>query len=311
MQCNNNSLNIHPRWHDYLQYPLALGVDLFFNYRHMRILKNTSYLFLFFAIAFCSTHCKSGLVTTSNGCYNLIKSGQDQLRAADYNDALANFNEVLKKCDAYDAKQSGFAGKAGALNGLHQYNDALTAAQDGLKIDASNVDMMFEKASAELGLGMNAAAKTDLQTVISLTEKNRNTAQRATIYAKIAAMDSREGQYADAQNYIGQAIRQDPGNLDLLVLQGDIYTSAGNFSSAIDSYNQAISKGKNDGSASKGKVEALIKMYQAKYNTNNANDMAAKMASSEKQQVCDAIKSGLAQGMKDMNIEMAQIAICK
>jgi tetratricopeptide (TPR) repeat protein len=255
--------------------------------------------------------CKSGLVTTSNGCYNLIQSSQAQNRAGDYTSALANFNEILKKCNSYDAKQPAYAGKAEALNGLHQYNDALAAAQEGLKIDKTSLDNLFEKANAELGLGMNAEANADLQTVVSLTEKNRNTSQRATIYAKMAALDSRQQRYADAQNNIRQAISLDPNNLDLYVLQGDIYTSQENYSSALESYNLAISKGKNDGSAWKAKVEALIKMNQAKYKTNDANTLGSKMNSSEKQNLCDAIRSGLAQGMKDMNIEMTQLAICK
>ena len=85
-------------------------------------------------VAFCVlifVHCKSGLVTTSNSCYNLINSSNDQNKAGDYSSALANFNEILKKCDAYDAKIPAYAGKAAALNGLHQYQDALAAAQEG------------------------------------------------------------------------------------------------------------------------------------------------------------------------------------
>src|SRR5258706_7421211 len=131
--------------------------------RNIRILSVIS----FFILVLIS--CKSGLVTTSNGCYNLIQSSQAQIRAGDYNDALANFNEVIKKCDAYDAKEDGYAGKAAALNGLKQYNEALAAAQEGLKINKTSIQSLFEKASAELGLGMNAEAKSDLQTVVSLT----------------------------------------------------------------------------------------------------------------------------------------------
>lgn len=271
-----------------------------------------SFLFsLLLSSSFLLTNCKSGLVTTSNGCYNLIQSSQAQNRAGDYNSALANFNEILKKCDAYDAKGAAYAGKAEALNGLHQYSDALAAAQQGLKLDKTNIECLFEKASAESGLGMNSEARADLQTVVSLTEKNRNTAQRATIYAKMAALDSRQQQNSDALHNIQQAISLDPNNPDLYILRGDIYTSSGDFSSAAESYNLAISKGKNDGPAWKAKIESIIKMYQAKYKTNDANSLAARMNSSEKLNLCDAIKSGLAQGMKNMDIEMTQLAICK
>jgi tetratricopeptide (TPR) repeat protein len=274
-------------------------------------MKKLSLFFLFLLSALLLIRCKSGLVTTSNACYNLIQSSQAQNRAGDYSSALANFNEILKKCDSYDAKLPAFAGKAEALNGLHQYNDALAAANEGLKIDKNSISCLFEKANAELGLGMTSEANADLQSVVSLTEKNTNTAQRATIYAKMAALDSRQQRYSDALNNIRKAISLDPNNLDLYILQGDIYTSSGNFSSAIESYNLAISKGKNDGPAWKAKVESIIKMNQAKYGTNNASSLAAKMSASEKQRLCEAIKSGLANGMKDMNIEMTQLAICK
>jgi tetratricopeptide (TPR) repeat protein len=267
-------------------------------------------IILFFTELFVC--CKSGLVTTSNSCYNLIKSSDDQNKAGDFNSALANFNEILKKCDAYDAKIPAYAGKSEALNGLHQYNDALAAAQEGLKLDKSSINNLFEKASAEMGLGMYEEAKADLQLVISLTEKNRNATQRATIYAKIAALDSRQKQWVDAQKNVQQAISLDPNNGDLYILQGDIFASSGNFPSALESYNRAINiQGNQSGPAWTAKVEAIIKMNQAKYGTSDANTLASKMNVSEKQNLCGAIKSGLAQGMKSMNIEMLQISVCK
>ena len=256
--------------------------------------------------------CKSGLVTTSNSCYNLIKSSNDQNKAGDYNSALANFNEILKKCDAYDAKIPAYAGKAGALNGLHQYQDALAAAEEGLKLDKTSIYNLFEKASAEAGLGMNTEAKADLQSVISLTQKNQNTAERAAIYAKIAALDSRQQQWSEAQTNVQSAIGLDPNNADLYTLQGDIYTSSGNYSSATESYNKAIAiGGSQSGNAWKAKIESMVKMYQAKYGTSDANTLASKMNSSEKKNLCEAIQSGTNQGVKNMNIDLLRVAICK
>ena len=255
--------------------------------------------------------CNSGLVTTSNSCYNLITSSNAQNKAGDYSSALANFNEILKKCDAYDAKIPAYAGKAGALNGLHQYQDALAAAQEGLKLDKNSIYNLFEKASAEAGLGMTAEARTDLQSVISLTEKNRNTAERAGIYAKIAALDSRQQQWSEAQSNVQSAIGLDPNNADLYILQGDIYTSSGNYSGAIESYNKAIAMQGNQTGAWKAKIESMVKMNQAKYGTSDANTLASKMNSSDKKNLCDAIQSGSSQGVKDMNIDLLRVAICK
>jgi len=158
---------------------------------------------------------------------------------------------------------------------------------------------------------MNAEAKTDLQSVVSLTEKNRNTAERAGIYAKIAALESRQKQYSDAQSSIGSAIGLDPNNADLYILQGDIYTSSGNFTNAIESYNKAITMQGNQSGAWKAKIEAIAKMNQAKYGTSDANTLATKMTSAEKKNLCDAIQSGISQGVKDMNIDLLRVAICK
>ena len=269
-------------------------------------------ILLVFSIIFLSAGCKSGLVTSSNSCYNLIKSSDDQNQSGDFSSALANFNEILKKCDAYDAKIPAYAGKARALNGLRQYDEALAAVKEGLKLDKNSIDNLFEKANAEMGLGMNAEAKTDLQTIISLTEKNKNTSQRATIYAKIAALESHQQQWNDAQTTVQQAISLDPANGDLFILQGDIYSASGNYSSSFASYDKAINiLAYASAPAWKAKIEAIIKMIQAKYNIHDASGLGAKMSTSEKQNLCGAIKSGLASGLKSMDIEMTQAVICK
>src|SRR5437588_6497776 len=91
-------------------------------------------------LLFVFTQCKSGLVTMSNGCNDLISEGQVQNKAGNFSAALDNFNKVLQKCDAYDAKEKGYAGKAAALNGMAQYNDALDAANKGLAINKSSLD---------------------------------------------------------------------------------------------------------------------------------------------------------------------------
>ncbi len=50
-------------------------------------------------------NCRSGLVTTTNACYDAVKQGTAYNEAGDYSAAAEQFNTVLKKCDAYDAKE--------------------------------------------------------------------------------------------------------------------------------------------------------------------------------------------------------------
>jgi tetratricopeptide (TPR) repeat protein len=258
-----------------------------------------------------ATQCKSGLVTTSNGCTSLINAGQSQNKAGNYTAALDNFNTVLKKCDAYDAKEKGYAGKAAALNGLHQYNDALTAANAGLKINGSSLDNLLEKASAELGLGMTDNAKADLGAITNLTGKNRNTAQRATIYSKIAETETKQQLYADALQHIGEAISMDPSNLNFYLQRGDINVAAGDLSTAISNYDEAIAKGKDDAEGWKAKTTALVKLYQKKYGTENADVLKKKISSADKTTLCSTIRTAQGKGLKDIQIDLVQATICK
>ncbi|MBS1933908.1 MAG: tetratricopeptide repeat protein [Bacteroidetes bacterium] len=264
-----------------------------------------------FLAASLFSNCKSGLITASNGCYNLIQTAKSQNKSGNYNDALNNFNTVLKKCDAYDAKEAGYAGKANALNGLGQYNDALDAANAGLKINNTSIDNLFAKATAELGLGMNKEAKSDLNTIAGLTQKNQNITERATIYAKMAEVDMKQQMYSSALQNIQAAISMDNSNLDFYMQRGDINAASGNLSEALSNYEEAIAKGKNDAEAWKSKTITLIKVYQKKYNTDNVDVLAKKLSSTEKQNLCNSIQTGQDKGMRDINIDLAQSSICK
>jgi len=195
-------------------------------------MKNFSIVILIsFALFF--SKCKSGLVTTSNSCYNSIQQGQAANKSGNYSNALDIFNQVLQKCDAYDAKEKGYAGKAEALNGMKNYDEALAAANQGLIINKSSVDNLFEKASAELGLGRTADAKADFSTITDLTQKNKNVKERATIYEKMAEIDLAQKMYDDAINNIQQAIALDPDNANFFMIRGDIKATQENFDAAI------------------------------------------------------------------------------
>jgi tetratricopeptide (TPR) repeat protein len=263
------------------------------------------------AILLAFAQCKSGLVTMSNGCYDLINQGQAQNKSGNFTAALANFNTVIRKCDAYDAKEKGYAGKAAALNGMLQYNDALDAANKGLAINKSSLDNLFERANAELGLGRNVDAKADLSTIILLTGKNQNKAQRATIYSKMAEVDLRQQQYDQALQNIQQAISIDNSNLQFYMQQGDINVATGNYPAAIGNYDDAIAKGKNDAEAWKAKTTAIIRMYQKKYKTDDAGVLGKKIDAADRQTLCNSINTSKQIGVRDMAIDLVQLSVCK
>ncbi|HEY4207455.1 MAG TPA: tetratricopeptide repeat protein [Puia sp.] len=228
-------------------------------------------------LSLTAIQCKSGLVTMSNSCYDMINTGQSQNNAGNYSAALDNFSKVLSKCDAYDAKEKAYAGKAAALNGLHQYNDALTAANAGLKINGSSLDNLFERANGELGLGMRDDARADLNTILNLTAKNRNTAQRATIFARIADVETRQQLYSDALQHIGEAIDMDGTNANF--------------------YGQ--------------RAVTLLSMYEKKYGTSDAATLKKKISASDKQALCTGIQTAQSKGLRDVQVDLVQATICQ
>lgn len=276
---------------------------------------STKKIYLFICLAFCSllfANCRSGLVTMTNACYNAIKEGNAYNDAGNYSDAVDKFNIVLKKCDAYDAKEKGYAGLATAYNGMQQYSEALNAANAGLKISSTSVDNMFQKATAELGLNMKAEAKADFAKVIDMTTKNRNVKDRATIYAKIAELDLKQNMYSDAMNNVDAAIQTDNTNADFYILKGDVYAAQSMYSDAITAYNQAVTYGGNSAKVWQAKVEAEVKMMQKKYNTgSNTSDLAAKISAADKQMLCTDISQAKNYGVHVQNIDLLQLAICK
>jgi tetratricopeptide (TPR) repeat protein len=275
-------------------------------------MKTIPNLIFFGFMSLLMANCRSGLVTMSNSCYKSIDAGKAANQAGNYSAALDQFNQVLSKCDAYDAKEKGYAGKAEALNGLGQYNDALTAANEGLKVNGNSIDNLFQKASAALGLKMNADAKADLARIIDLTQKNQNVKERATIYAKMAELDLKQDMYSDAMNNVQAAMSADSSNADFYILQGDIYAAQSDYASAMSSYNQAITVGGNTAAIWQAKVEAETKSFQKKYATgSNAADLAGKMSAADKQTLCTDISTAKSNGVKVQSIDLLQISICK
>ncbi len=265
----------------------------------------------FIAFIVIQTGCKSGLVTTSNSCYNLLTQADASQRAKNYAQAFSEYSQVLENCKAYDAKERAYAGKAAAQNGLKQYSEAYNTAVEGLSIDKNSVDILFQKANAELGLNRVTDAKADFNTVIALTEKNRNVKDRATIYAKIAEINLGQGMYEDAMNSVSQAISLDAGNPDFYMLQGDIQAQQGKFTEASRYYDMAMDHGKSDKDVWKAKTVNSIKSYQQKYNTTDAQTLASKMSDGEKEQLCRMIKNAGEHGVQEVGIDLLKLSICK
>ena len=175
----------------------------------------------------------------------------------------------------------------------------------------SSVDNLFQRAAAESALNNAASAKADFNTIINLTQKNRNVKDRATIYAKIAEIDAKQNMYEDAMNNVNAALGLDNTNGNFYTLQGDIYLAQNNFSQAMQSYDAAIAHGSDDAKTWQAKTEAQVKFYQQKYNISDVQQLSARLSAQEKQQLCSLINQAKNKGMQDMNIDLVNASICK
>lgn len=252
------------------------------------------------------------LFTMSNKCYDKVKAGNQQLDSARFDDALTTFSDVLANCTTKDAKEQGQVGKARALNGLQRYNEAVEASSNAINASKStNVMAYYNRSYAYRKLGQEDEAKADLQKVTDLTAKNKNVKARATMFADMANMDLQDGMFEDAKNNVATAIQLDSKNPDFYILKGDIYAKENNYDEAFTNYDSAVSLGKNDVSIYQIRTNARIRQMQGKYNTTNANDLAAKMSANDKSLVCKELNKANELGMKNMQLDFFAAMICK
>ena len=137
-------------------------------------------LFLQFGV-FCNI-AQAQLITVSNKCYKQIQLGNEQNDARDFEVALQTFEDILKKCSAKDGKEQGNLGKAIALNGLGEFEEAIQAANVAIKFSKNkNVMAYYARSYANRNLNNESAAREDLIKITQLAEKNRDKKATATI----------------------------------------------------------------------------------------------------------------------------------
>ena len=251
------------------------------------------------------------MFTMSRTCRSAVEAAQAQNAAGDFAGALAAFDSVAGNCGTRDAKEAIQTGRAHALNALGRHRDAIEAADLALDAYDKNLDAFFERAVAREALGDTASAGQDYQRLIELTEKNENTVERATLYAKIADMYERAGRSAEANAYLAKASELDPGKPFYEVLRGDWALRAGDYDAAFAAYDRAEAMGKTDVEMSEIRTEAAVKMVQEKYGTTNAQELRRKMSAEDTRRVCDEIHAATANGYQNMQVDMFAALVCE
>ncbi len=250
------------------------------------------------------------LITMSNKCVKRMKAGDEANAAGNYQEALSLFQQALQKCKAKDAIQQGNIGIAHAYNALGNYTEAIAAAELAIGANANNVRAYFERGVANSKLGDITASKADFDKIIELTEKNRNTTDRATIFAEIAQLSWKQGLKDEASLQLEKAIAYDPDNPDFYVLRGEMYADDGQMDRAFYDFDKAVSMGKADLDMYTIRATNRLKAMQRKYGTTETNALGQKMTPEEKGLVCADLNKAFSLGLKDMQMDLFRTFIC-
>jgi tetratricopeptide (TPR) repeat protein len=244
-------------------------------------------------------------------CSDAIAAASLKNDAGDFAGALAAFDAIVPKCKGKKDRIAIQNGRAHALNHEKRHADAITAADAVLKDDKTNLFGLFERAYANEHLGKADLAEADYQQVITLTEKNQNVKERATIYAKVADLNHNAGKTAAADSALATAMALDPSNPSFVIMKGDWAVKAGDYAAADAAYNQATAMGVSGLQMYQIRSEASLKMVQEKYGTTNAQELRAKMTPQEKTLVCTDLNRALALGWKNPQMDMFAALTCR
>ncbi|ULQ55395.1 tetratricopeptide repeat protein [Flavihumibacter rivuli] len=273
-------------------------------------MKKISLLLLCVTIAYLSK--AQSLITMSNKCMDMMKAGDLANTEGRYEDAVKTFEDALKKCTARDAKERGNVGMAHALNGLGRHEDAIVAANAAIKASKqTNIAGFFERADANYSLRNGDAAKADFEKIISLSEKNKNISERASIYAKLGELSYRMGNKDSADYYLVKASETDPQNPEFYILRGDLKAKQGDLNGAFTYYDKALETTADKNEVYKLRALAFTRAMQEKHGTKEEKELKSRMSKDELSRFCGEWKRLFDSGYKNMKQDLYYTMICQ
>jgi tetratricopeptide (TPR) repeat protein len=260
---------------------------------------------------FFSTHYAQTF-TMGKKCRAALEKAETALQSKNYAQALDLFTPFSSRCKTRDAKEAAAVGNAEAFNGLENYSEAIAQADIALKITKNkSLNGYFQKAVAQSKMGDVAGSKQSLNSVMALTENNKNVSQRASNYALMAALYERQlNQIDSAQIYLDKAKAIDPNNVNILIQEGTMYSTKKDFGRAFESYDKAQIMDPNNTELSISRSNTRLRMMEDKYGTKKAQELRIKMSSEEKTMLCTDLNKAKSLGYKDMNRELFMALIC-
>ena len=270
------------------------------------------YLIILFSGFFFIPDTYAQTFTMGKKCHEIYQRTEDALQQDNFQEALNILDEFSNECKTKDAREMRSVAKAEALNGLGQYDEAINEADLALDITkGKSLNAWFQKGVAQNKKGDIQGSKESLEQVMNLTENNQNTKERASNYALMGALYSRQLNEPDsAFYYLDKAKAMDPGNPNIMIQEGDIYVNYDEYDKAFAAYDQAQAAGKNDMEMYIIRSEAGLKKMEHKYGTTNAQELKGKMSSQEKEELCTDMQKAIEMGWRDMNKDMFAALVC-
>ncbi len=250
--------------------------------------------------------------TMGKKCKEIYDRTETALEQESFQEALTILDEFSGECKTKDARELRSVAKAEAFNGLGQYDSAISEADLALDITkGKSLNAWFQKAIAQNKQGNIQASKESLEQVMNLTENNQNTKERASNYALMGALYSRQMNQPDsAFYYLDKAKELDPGNPNIMIQEGDIYVNYHEYDKAFAAYDKAQAAGKNDMDMYIIRSQAGLKKMEHQYGTTNAQELKSKMNPQEKESLCADMNKAIEMGWRDMNKDMFVALVC-
>lgn len=272
----------------------------------------TKTTFLFLMLSILSMTAFAQTFTMGKKCRDALSNARETLSSKAYQDALVLYQAFAEDCKTRDAKEQAAIGMAEAYNGLEMYEEAIIQADAALKISRDrSLEGYFQKAIALTQLGDPEAAQVQFSRVLELTEKNQDTLRRASNYALMAALYDRQmGQIDSALVYLEKAKNLDPGNLNYILQEGDMYLVREDYEMAYAKYGEAASMDPSSPEVYISKVNAALQQMDKKYGTTKAQELRGMMTETEKTTICADLNKAFELGWKDLNKELFKALIC-
>ena len=252
------------------------------------------------------------LITMNAECREQIASGDALNAGGEYTQALELFDSIAEECDTKDAAELVQVGRAKALNGLQRYPDATAAANVALE----GTDQASLRRSRNVHMRLKPRA--------TWPERGRTTSRSSTSRRRIRTRlnaqpftrrwptsSSVPATRVQRTSICSKAMQLDPNNGDFYLQQADYAMVGGDYDGAMAALDKAVELGKADVDTYAMKSDVSLKRMQAKYGTDNAQQLRAKMTPQETAAVCGDLQKALGMGLMDMQKDMFAALVCK